>query len=323
MQNNTSYQIYDLKTLSPEERRKVENKRENLYAQVKALKPKHKHDSGNTQKRYYSSVRQACKFFADNFNTQKFKNITAKQFRAAAAYWKDNNSPNTLRTNLSALRCYCELAGNTNRLPENDELFLTKRNPTEFNRAWLPHEIEQAIKVAAQTERDDIKDALELGKLFGMRVSEVCKLKLSTLRLALGYSGPTIKGKGGRVRYVPIETDEQCALIRRLYSKAKRRGFMDDDLVISRNEKYGPLRQQESIENWVLNHRHKFTDPNRQDVPTDNGKPRSEKITFHGLRHYYAQERRQRLTDAKDPRAKKKLTEGMGHGRLSILEVYT
>ncbi len=105
MQNNTNYQIYDLKTLSPEERRKVENKRENLYAQVKALKPKHKHDSGNTQKRYYSSVKQACKFFADNFNTQKFKNITAKQFRAAAVYWKENNSPNTLRTNLSALRC--------------------------------------------------------------------------------------------------------------------------------------------------------------------------------------------------------------------------
>lgn len=323
MASDTTYRIIDLKELTPEERRSVENKRQNLFNQVDALKAKHKDDSGKTKKRYYSGTIQACKFFADNFNTQKFKNITAKQFRAVAEYWRDTQKPSTVQVNLSALRCYCKLAGNTNYLPENKELFLEKREPKKYNRAWLPHEIDKAIQEAERTKRPDIKNAILLSKQFGLRVSEVCNLKVSTLRLALGYNGPTIKGKGGRIRYIPIEIDEQRTLLQKLYTEAKRKGLTDDDFLISKTTKYGPLRQQESIENWVINHRKEFTDPDRQKKPTPNGKPRSAQITFHGLRHYFCQERRKRLEDANDPRALKKLTEGMGHGRLEVLEVYS
>ena len=101
---------------------------------------------------------------------------------------RDTQKPSTVQVNLSALRCYCKLAGNTNYLPENKELFLEKREPKKYNRAWLPHEIDKAIQEAERTKRPDIKNAILLSKQFGLRVSEVCNLKVSTLRLALGYN---------------------------------------------------------------------------------------------------------------------------------------
>ena len=132
--------------------------------------------------------------------------------------------------------------------------------------------------------------------------------------------GPDIKGKGGQVRFVKIETKEQLDLLNRLYIEAKAKGLTDDDFIISKTIRYGPRLEKKSIENWIGNHRHKFTDPDRQKKVTPGKKPRIDKLVFHGLRHSYNQNREKRLEG--DPRKLQKLSQGLGHRRLAVNDIY-
>lgn len=79
--------------------------------------------------------------------------------------------------------------------------------------------------------------------------------------------------------------------------------------------------EKKAIENWIYNHREKFTDIDRQKKVNPGKKPRIENIVFHGLRHSYTQRREKLLVD--DPRKRQKLSEALGHHRLGITNVYT
>ena len=78
--------------------------------------------------------------------------------------------------------------------------------------------------------------------------------------------------------------------------------------------------EKKSIENWIYNHRHKFTDTDRQKKVNPGKKPRIGKIVFHGLCHSYNQSREKWLEG--DPRKCQKLGEGLGHHRLSVRNIY-
>ena len=169
--------------------------------------------------------------------------------------------------------------------------------------------------------RFDVRDAIELGEKLGLRIIEACQFKVGDVKSALGWGGLEIKGKGGQVRFIPIETEEHKELLKRLYREAKAKGLMDGDFVLSKTVKYGPRMEKKSIENWIYNHRKDFTDADRQQTVKPGKKPRVKNIVFHGLRHSYTQERDKHLQD--DPRRRQKLSEGLGHHRLSVTNIYT
>ena len=116
------------------------------------------------------------------------------------------------------------------------------------------------------------------------------------------------------------ENEEQRKLIKRLYNEAKSKALTDDDFIISKTIYKGPLMEKKSIENWIYNHRKKVTDRDRLGKIKPGKKPRVENIVFHGLCHSYNQNREKLLEG--DPRKRKKLSEGLGHHRDSVNDIY-
>ena len=247
-------------------------------------------------------------------------NITPTHFRKVVECWKSYKAPSTIQTEVSGFRKYCEYAGCKHKMPENKELKLPKREPQKYNRGWLLTEYQKARELAESMNRFDVRDGLDLGWHLGLRIIEVCQLKLGDVKQALGWGGPNIKGKGGQVRFVKIETEEQLELLKRLYREAKSKGLTDDDFIISKTIRYGPRLEKKSIENWNYNHRKEFTDPDRQKKVNPGKKPRVKNIVFHGLRHSYNQNREKRLEG--DPRKLQKLSQGLGHRRLEVNDIY-
>ena len=117
-----------------------------------------------------------------------------------------------------------------------------------------------------------------------------------------------------------IETEEQEKLIKRLYHEAKAKDLNDDDFVINKTVNKGPQMEKKSIENWIYNHRKEFTDTDRLEKVKPGKKPRVKNIVFYGLRHSYNQNREKFLDG--DPRKLKKLSEGLGHHRESVNDIY-
>ncbi len=109
-------------------------------------------------------------------------------------------------------------------------------------------------------------------------------------------------------------------LLKRLYREAKAKGLTDNDFIISKSIYKGPLMEKKSIENWIYNHRKEFTDPDRQKKVNPGKKIRVKNIVFHGLRHSYNQNREKWL--AGDPRKLQKLSQGLGHRRLGVNDIY-
>ena len=107
---------------------------------------------------------------------------------------------------------------------------------------------------------------------------------------ALTNGSLRVKGKGGQVRFVPVEVEVQKNLLNYHYKYARNNNLFPRDHIISRNEKGGVERQINSLENWMYTNRDKFTMKNRQDEVRDGKKPRSKDLTWHGLRYKRAQE---------------------------------
>ena len=310
----------EVKKLTPEKEKTKTNRRMNLRVQATGIYRRDRHGSKATSKRYFQAFCYACDYLADTCNLQKVSNITPTHFRKVVEYWKSYKAPSTIQTEVSGFRKYCEYAGCKHKMPENKELKLPKREPKKYNRGWLLNEYQKARELAESMNRFDVSDVLYLGWHLGLRIIEACQLKLGDVKKSLGWGGPDIKGKGGQVRFVKIETEEQLELLKRLYREAKAKGLTDDDFIISKTIRYGPRLEKKSIENWIYNHRKEFTVPDRQKKVNLGKKPRVKNIVFHGLRHSYNQNREKRLEG--DPRKLQKLSQGLGHRRLGVNDIY-
>ena len=298
----------EIRKLTPEQEMKKMNKRMNLRVQATAIYRKDRNKSKATRARYYQAFCYACDYLADNCNLQKVSNITPTHFRKVVEHWKKTKAANTILTEVSGFRKYCEYAGCKHPMPKNKELKLPKR------------ESQKAKELAESMGRFDVIDVLDLGWTLGLRIIEVCQLKVGDVKKALGWGGPDIKGKGGQIRFIPIETEKQRELLKRLYREAKSKGLTDSDFIISKTVRYGPRMEKKSIENWIYNHRKNFTDPDHQKKVNPGKKPRIDKIVFHGLRHSYNQNREKLLKG--DPRKRQKLSKGLGHHRLAVTNIY-
>ena len=310
----------EVKKLTPDKEKTKTNRRMNLRVQATGIYRRDRLGSKATRKRYFQAFCYACDYLADTCNLQKVSNITPTHFRKVVEYWKSYKAPSTIQTELSGFRKYCEYAKCKHKMPENKELKLPKREPKKYNRGWLLTEYQKAREFAESMNRFDVRDGLDLGWHLGLRIIEACQLKLGDVKTVLGCGGPNIKGKGGQVRFVKIETEEQLELLKRLYREAKSKGLTDEDFIISKTIYKGPLMEKKSIENWIYNHRKEFTDSDRQKKVNPGKKPRVKNIVFHGLRHSYNQNREKRLEG--DPRKLQKLSQGLGHRRLGVNDIY-
>lgn len=183
--------------------------------------------SRHTVAAYIRTVRAFADWSAAHYGTE----ITpATLTRSAAREWLREReaagaSPATLEQALAALRCWVAWATATGELkhdPLADEIKLPKQQ--DAGPRWLPHwddhlvekELERRRNARLPYERQmGVRDwaIYCLMRHAGLRVSEVCSLVLDgALRLGERSGDVTVKGKGSKVRTVPLNVEARKAV---------------------------------------------------------------------------------------------------------------
>ena len=293
----------------------------NLVSQIDAIFKHSNERSIKSRYRYYEATKRFCRFLADNYRLQKFKNVEDRHFRAYAEHLKENNEATTIQTDLSGIRYFHEKSGSKNKLSENVQLNLPKRAVGKEDRSWTSEEISKARVVAREMGRVDVEISLDLVPTFGLRIEEVCRLKVEQLMHAEKYDQLIVQGKGKKVRPIPVDED-QMKIIKKYLDYAKVSGRAPGDYLISSSEKNGVLHEKRSLQNWMTFHRKKFMDENRADMKEEGKKDRHETISWHGLRHNYAQRRFEEVSKVSPEKAKKVVSHDLGHGRDTVTPIY-
>ena len=293
----------------------------NLVSQIDSILKHSNERSIKSRYRYYEASKRFCRFLADNYRLQKFKNVEDRHFRTYVKYLKENNEATTIQTDLSGIRYFHEKSGSKNKLSENVQLNLPKRAVGKEDRSWTSEEIGKARVVAREMGRVDVEISLDLVPTFGLRIEELCRLKVEQLMHAEKYGQLIVQGKGKKTRPIPVN-EEQMKIIKKYLDYAKVSGRSPGDYLISSSEKNGVLHEKRSLQNWMSFHRKKFVDENRADMKEEGKKPRHETISWHGLRHSYAQRRFEEVAKVSPEKAKKVVSHDLGHGRDTVTPIY-
>ena len=236
-------------------------------------------------------------------------------------YLKENNAAATIQTDLSGIRYFHEKSGSKNKLSPNEALDLPKRAVGKEDRAWTADEIKKAREVAREMCRTDVEIAIDLVLAFGLRIEEMCKLKVAQLMHADKNDQLIVTGKGKKTRTIPVDA-QQIELIRKYLDYARASGRYPGDYLISNSEKNGVLNEKRSLQNWMSYNRKKFMDENRTEKKEEGKKERHEIISWHGLRHTYAQRRFEEAKRETPDRALKVVSQNLGHERETATPIY-
>lgn len=287
---------------------KEQNIYDNLCVQIEKVFRHCNQGSYKTRERYEDGVKNFAKFIADVFKKQNLNNIKPKHLYAYVEFMQDMGySTSYVTTNLSAIRFFYDQVGNDSRkLPNNNKLGVISRSKEERigdNKAWTPLEIENFIRYAGDVGQERYGDMVILSSQLGLRIHEVCRLDKSHLRQALEEGKISIKGKGGLVRDVPVRDK---TLIQKLYDNTKR----GNKVFIREGEQTHKVIK--NIQMFIYNNQDKLA------------MDRSKQLTFHGLRHFYCQNRYKGLIRGglTDLQARKIVSRELGHYRISITEIY-
>ena len=139
-----------------------------------------------------------------------------------------------------------------------------------------------------------------------MRIHECFRIDTAIARQAIRERAITIKGKGGKIRTVPINQQIVSALEKCLETTSTgSKLLVPDDL---------PTDQAiNQLQQFILRNRDTVQDP-------DSDRP----LTFHGLRHTYAAEKyRQLITDGiSELDAHLIVSKLLGHERADVTNIY-
>lgn len=269
-----------------------------------------------TISRYYSACCEFSKFLANEYKLEKFNNVKAKHIFAYVDNMRENGkSDSTIRTALAGIRFMYEKVGGKSILPKNDRFDFDKRERGTVNKAWTDKEIEKALSIAKGQGNDKMYFAIKLSSTFGLRIEETVRLRPFQIK----DNRIEVKGKGGKVRNVRIETKEEKKTIEELKEYAN--GKDKAEYILSN----GDIRAtKQSIEKWVERNRDSFTDKDRTNGQTKGKKPLSETLSFHGLRYRYAQKRYEEelRKGSTEKKAKKTVSISLGHNRAEVTDIY-
>lgn len=282
-----------------------------LIAQLESLARHNRQGSYQTKARYFEALKRLCVFLAVEYRLQKLSNISGKHLAAYVEYMQQSGkSASTIKTDLSAIRFFHDKMGNTrHRLPDNNELGveLERRRFGKTDRTWSDTELGLMIRKAVEEGRSDIACTILLGRYVGLRIHEVMRIDTATAEQALREDAITIKGKGGKVRTVPIEADCVRESLRLMLDRTKRghKLFVPDDTPTDR----------------AISNVQRFIRDNRAEIAASG---RDAELTFHGLRHTYAAEKYRSLKEngRSDLDAHLEVSRLMGHERADVTDIY-
>ena len=185
----------------------------------------------------------------------------------------------------------------------------------------LDKELVRIRQVAIEKGRQDAVIAIDFSSEFGLRLEEICTLRIEYLMSALKTGQLVIKGKGGQTRAIDLSA-KQRGIITDNLNYARCSGRYPRDYLISGSEKGGVQREKRSLQNWMSYNRKYFMVENREDLSEDGKKKRTETISWHSLRHTYAQRTYEEALKERPKKARKIVSENLGHHRTEVTRIY-
>lgn len=284
---------------------------ETLVAQLDKVARHNRQGSYRTKERYYEAFKRFCAFLADEYHLQKLANISGKHLAEYVLFMqRQGKSASTVKTDLAAIRFFHDKIENAKyRLPSNDELEveLERRRFGGVDRSWRAAEFERALGIAEAAGRNDYILALHLGRFVGLRIHETFRIDTAIAEQAVREGAITIKGKGGKIRTVPVEDAHTMELLRERLKKTQR----GHKLLVPDDVRTDTAKAE--LEQFLARHRAEIQD-------ADDGRP----LTYHGLRHTYAQEKYRRLIAGgmSDFDAHYEVSRLLGHERPDVTDIY-
>ena len=179
-----------------------------LVSQLDKLARHNRQGSFRTRERYYEAVKRFCAYLADTYHLQKLENISGKHLTSYVLHMQGSGkSASTIKTDLAAIRFFHDKMSRPKyQLPNNEELAveLERRRFGGVDRTWSNVEFNKMLGKALAEDRYDYILALYLARYAGLRIHECFRMDTAAAGRALRANAITIKGKGGKVRTVPI-----------------------------------------------------------------------------------------------------------------------
>lgn len=281
-----------------------------LIAQLDKTARHNRQGSFRTKERYYEAMQRFCKFLSEEYRLQKLANINGKHLTAYILHMQERNkSASTIKTDLAAIRFFHDKMGRTKyRLPSNDELAveLERRRFGGVDRTWSVREFHRFLATCLADNHEDFAAIACLTWYAGLRIHECFRIDTAIAEQALRESMITIKGKGGKVRTVPINESIFIEL-KKLLAVTPRghKLFVPDgvptDIAIARLQQY-IYKVRPQIQ--------------------DEGSTRP--MTHHGLRHSFAARTYQELVDSgmSPLSASLRVSQLLGHERPDVTRGY-
>lgn len=285
-----------------------------LLAQLDRLAKHNRQGSYLTKLRYYEAFKRFCMFLADVFRLQKLANISGKHLVAYVEYLQETDkSASTVKTDLAAIRFFHDkLEYAKYKLPSNDELGveLERRRFGGVDRTWTMPEFNKLLGFALADGRPDYILALYTGRYLGLRLHETFRIDTAIAERMLRENAITIKGKGGKIRTVPVDD---------AHRKQLEIALREMLAVTPRGHKL--LVSDGKDTHRAMNAMERFIEKYRSEVQLDD---REAPLIYHGLRHTYASEKYQELIDSgMNPLdAHLKVSELLGHERPDVTNIY-
>lgn len=281
-----------------------------LVSQLDKLARHNRQGSFRTRERYYKACKRFCAYLADEYHLQKLENISGKHLTSYILWMQESSkSASTIKTDLAAIRFFHDKMSKPKyRLPDNNELAveLERRRFGGADRTWSNVEFSKMLGKALAEDRYDFILALYLGRYAGLRIHECFRLDTAAAEQALRENALTVKGKGGKIRTVPINEQITIALRHQLSRTQRGHKLLVPDGVPTD-------RAIALLQLFIMKHRDEVRDVN-------SVRP----LTFHGLRHTFAAEKYKELMDkgmgALD--AHFAVSRLLGHERADVTNVY-
>ncbi len=281
-----------------------------LVAQLDSRARHNRQGSELTKRRDYAAMKRFCAFLADAFHLQKLANISGKHLAAYVEYMQAKGlSASTIKTDLSGIRFFhSKISKAKYKLPSNDELSveLERRRFGGVDRTWSDREFSLFLTTCMATGHENYASIARLTWHTGLRIHECFRLDTAAAEAALRSGALTVKGKGGKIRTVPINESIRIEL-KKLLAVTPRghKLFVPDgvrtDLAIHRFQQY-LCKVRPRIQ--------------------DEGSLRP--MTHHGLRHSYAARTYQELIDSgvSPFNATLRVSRLLGHERAEVTNIY-
>ncbi len=281
---------------------------ENLLSQLNRLAAHNRQGSFQTRRRYYEAMKRFCRFLAETYHVERLANIAPKHLCAYKDFMQaQGKSAATIKTDLAAIRFFHDQMPNPRyRLPDNSVLDLERRSFGRVDRTWSNEEFNRILRKALALGRYDYILAFYLARYAGLRIHECFRIDTATADKALKENAITVKGKGGKIRTVPINEPIALALRKQLDQTIRGHKLLVPDGVPTDHAIH-------ALQAFILQHREEVRD-----------KGSTRPLTFHGLRHTYAAEQYSQLVESntEDLDARYAVSRSLGHNRADVTNVY-